>query len=153
MPRITETTLPGVGVRHEFTSARGERVAVISHRSGRREIAVSRRADPDTHTTVLDLGADDAAVLATVLGAPAVAATVTAMQRVDGLAIDWISVGRPTTIGDGQFRTRTGASIVAVIRGDETHPAPGPEFALRPGDVAVAVGTSEGLEQLQSLVQ
>ena len=52
---VTETQLPGVGVRHEFVTAGGERVAVLSHRTGRREIAVYDRADPDACTTVLHL--------------------------------------------------------------------------------------------------
>ena len=36
MPEVRETLLPGVGVRHEFTTASGERVAVLTHRGGRR---------------------------------------------------------------------------------------------------------------------
>ena len=34
MRKITEVQLPGVGVRYEFTSARGERIAVVAHRGG-----------------------------------------------------------------------------------------------------------------------
>lgn len=157
MARITETQLPGVGVRHEFVARSGQRIAVVSHRSGRREVAVYRSEDPDACTTVLELDAEDTAVLAEILGAPQVAAAVTAMQRIEGLAIDWLSVGQApgagTTIGAGRYRTRTGASIVAVIRGKETHAAPGPDFELRAGDVVVAVGNAEGLEQLGSLLR
>ena len=40
MPEVRETMLPGVGVRHEFETADGERVAVLTHRGGRRELAV-----------------------------------------------------------------------------------------------------------------
>jgi TrkA domain protein len=158
MPEITEVPLPGVGVRHEFTARTGQRVAVVSHRSGRREISVSRRDDPDARSTVLELDADDAAALSVVLGAPQMAATVTAMQQLEGLAIDWLTVagGSPaagSTIADGRYRTRTGASIVAVIRDRETVPAPGPEFVLAAGDVAVAVGTPDGLSHLHDLLR
>ena len=68
MAEIAETMLPGVGVRHEFTTSGGERVAVLTHRNGRREIAVYGRADPDACRTVLHLDADDARSLAEVLG-------------------------------------------------------------------------------------
>lgn len=158
MAKITETRLPGVGVRHEFVATSGQRIAIVSHRSGRRELAVYRRDDPDACTTVLELDAEDTAVLAEILGAPQVAAAVNAMQRIEGLAIDWLSVGQAspgagTTIGAGRYRTRTGASIVAVIRGEETHAAPGPDFELRAGDVVVAVGNARGLEQLGSLLR
>jgi TrkA domain protein len=70
-----------VGVRHEFTSANGQRIAVVSHRGGRREVAVYRRDDPDKCTTILDLDADDTSVLAEILGAPQVAVAVNAMHR------------------------------------------------------------------------
>lgn len=158
MPEITEVPLPGVGVRQEFISSTGQRVAVVSHRSGRRELFVYRRDDPDACTNVLELGADDAATLSSVLGAPHMAATATAMQRLEGLALDWLSVDETSpatgrTIGAGQYRSRTGASIVAVIRDQETIPAPGPDFVFAAGDVAVAVGTTEGLAQLHDLLR
>ena len=158
MRNITEVPLPGVGVRHEFTSSTGDRLAVVSHRNGRREIAVYRRDDPDACRTVLELDADDAAALGTVLGAPQMAATLTAMQQLEGLAVDWLPIADASpaagrTIGDGAYRSRTGASIVAVVRDRETTPAPGPDFVLAPGDVAVAVGTADGIAQLGELLR
>jgi TrkA domain protein len=158
MPDIIEVPLPGVGVRHEFTTSNGQRVAVVSHRSGRREISVYRRDDPDACISVLGLDDDDAAALASVLGAPHIAATLTAMQSLEGLGIDWLTVTEtsPTvgsTIGTGKYRTRSGASIVAVIRGDDAYPAPGPEFTFAARDVVVAVGTTDGLAKLRALLQ
>ena len=157
MREIAEVPLPGVGVRHEFTTARGERVAVVSRRSGRQELALYERGDPDACRTMLDLDVEDAATLASILGAPQVAASAAAMQRIEGLALDWVTVSdrsraAGSTIADGDYRTATGATIVAVIRSEQTHPAPGPEFVLAAGDVAVAVGTPEGLDQLRALL-
>lgn len=158
MPEISQTPLPGVGVRHEFTTVNGERVAVLTHRTGRREIAVYDRDDPDACTTVLHLSHDDTRALAELLGAsPVSEAVASVQQRVEGLAIEWVAVPTGsrfvgTTIAEGAFRTRTGASIVAVLRGDLTIPAPGPEHRFAEGDVAVAVGTPDGLEQLRGLL-
>ena len=148
MTEITETALPGVGVRHEFTTGDGERVAVLTHRNGRREIAVYDRDDPDACTTVLHLSPDDTRTLAELLGASQVSEAVAAVQQqLEGLAIDWLTIpardrrspARPSP--RAQFRTRTGASIVAVVRGDDddrrrrarTH-------RFEAGDVVVAVG-------------
>lgn len=158
MPEISQTPLPGVGVRHEFTTVNGERVAVLTHRTGRREIAVYDRDDPDACTTVLHLSHDDTRALAELLGAsPVSEAVASVQQRVEGLAIEWVAVPPGsrfvgTTIAEGAFRTRTGASIVAVLRGAVTIPAPGPEHRFAEGDVAVAVGTPDGLEQLRGLL-
>jgi TrkA domain protein len=157
MREIAEVPLPGVGVRQEFTTARGQRVAVVSHRSGRQEVALYDRGDPDACTTVIELEGEDAATLASILGAPQVAASAAAMQRIEGLALDWVTVSQGSaaagaTIGAGEYRTATGASIVAVIRDEQTHPAPGPDFVLAAGDVAVAVGTPAGLTELRALL-
>lgn len=158
MPEIQQTQLPGVGVRHEFTTEGGERVAVITHRSGRRELAVFDRADPDASRTFLHLSRDDTRSLAELLGASQVSEAVGAVQQqLEGLAIEWLSIPQGSshagsTIADGAFRTRTGASIVAVIRAGTTIPAPGPELAFAGGDVVVAVGTPDGLEQLRRLL-
>lgn len=157
MPEVTETQLPGVGVRHEFTTAAGERLTVLSHRTGRREVAIYDRLDPDACLTVLHLDADDARTLTDLLGGNPVSEAVGAVQQLEGVAIDWIRL--PTTspqagatIGDGRLRTRTGTSVVAVIRGTATVPAPGPEARLEAGDVVVAAGTPEGLRSLRELL-
>jgi TrkA domain protein len=147
-----------VGLRHEFTTERGERVAVLTHRTGRREIAIFDRGDPDACTTVLHLSLDDTRTLAEILGASQVSEAVAAVQqRVEGLAIEWVALPSGSrfvgsTIAEGGFRTRTGASIVAILRGPATIPAPGPDERFDSGDVVVAVGTPEGLGQLRGLL-
>ena len=158
MTEVTETQLPGVGVRHEFTTAAGERLAVLSHRTGRREIAVYDRADPDSCSTVLHLNADDTRTLAELLGGSPVSEAAAGVQRLEGVAIDWIRI-KPgskqtgATIGEGRLRAQTGTSVVALVRGDDTLPAPGPEVTLGSGDVVVAVGTPDGLRQLRDLLE
>ena len=158
MGEVQETYLPGVGVRHEFDTHGGQRVGVIVHRDGRREVVVYDRRDPDMCSTVLDLSAEGARTMAELLGASQVSEAVAAVrQQLEGLAIEWIeiltsSTAVGTTIRAGEYRTRTGASIVAVIRGDDSIPAPDPEFQFAAGDVAVAVGTVEGLAGLRKLL-
>ncbi|HET7479673.1 MAG TPA: cation:proton antiporter [Rubrobacteraceae bacterium] len=60
---------------------------------------------------------------------------------------DWVDLPEESplagrTIGDLAVRTRTGASIVAVVRGREVFTNPGPEFQLAAGDTLGALGTS-----------
>jgi TrkA domain protein len=158
MAEVRETQLPGVGVRHEFVTAAGERVAVVTHRTGWRDFAVHDRTDPDASTTVLHLSPEDTRTLSELLGASPVSETVAAVQqRLEGLAIDWVTVPPGSrfvgaTIGEGEFRTRTGASIVAVVRGGTTVPAPGPDHGFEAGDIVVAVGTTGGLADLRALL-
>lgn len=158
MADVTETPLPGVGVRHDFTTDSGERVGVIVHRNGRRELVHYDRTDPDVCRTVMYLSAGDSRIMAELLGASRVAEAVGAVQHdLEGLSIDWITVPAGAasvghTIGEAAIRTRTGVSIVAVLRQGRTLPAPGPEHILVAGDVAVAVGTPAGLEQAHRIL-
>ena len=158
MPEVTETQLPGVGVRHEFSTSAGERVAILAHRGGRREVLVYDARDPDRCTTVLHLSRDDTRTLAELLGASQVSQALSAVeQEIEGLSIDWVKIAPGSamageTIGSSNLRAQTGASIVALVRDDETIPAPGPEEELTPGDVAVAVGKPDGLRELRDLL-
>ena len=159
MTSVRETKLPGVGVRHDFTTESGAQMGVLVHRDGRREIMVYDRADPDSCTTLVMLSASDTRTMNELLGGSQVQEAVAAVQQeIEGLAIEWFHLedGSPAighTIGDGAYRTRTGASVVAVIRDNTSIPAPGPELGLIAGDTIVAVGTTEGLASVRDLLR
>lgn len=158
MSVVRETILPGVGVRYEFTTGVGNDMAVIVHHDGRREIMAYDGDDPDVCTTLVRLSEPDTQTLAEILGVSPVIEAVTGIrQKIEGLAIEWFTLPDGTelagvSIGSGEFRTKTGASIVAIVRDDSAIPAPGPDFTLAAGDVLVAVGTQDGLLQLRSLL-
>ncbi|MDB0005616.1 cation:proton antiporter regulatory subunit [Ilumatobacteraceae bacterium] len=159
MAEVRETQLPGVGVRHEFTSDSGQQLGVISHRGGRKEVLIYDKDDPDACSTVVHLTEGDTRTLSELLGASQVAHSLAAVeQQIEGLAIDWVPIEHGSgfdgkSIADGMFRTRTGVSIVAVVRGATTVPAPRPDFEFRAGDTAVCVGTNEGLTEVRSLLR
>ncbi|KPC94346.1 potassium transporter TrkA, partial [Streptomyces sp. NRRL F-6602] len=56
------------------------------------------------------------------------------------------------TLGDTQARTRTGASIVAVLRRTAAVPSPTPDFRFAIGDSLVVVGTREGVDAVAELI-
>jgi K+/H+ antiporter YhaU regulatory subunit KhtT len=47
------------------------------------------------------------------------------------------------TIGELAVRTETGASVLAVVRGDEVISNPGADLQLEPGDAVGILGTPE----------
>jgi TrkA domain protein len=152
-PEVRETKLPGLGIKYEFVTARGGRLGVVHHRTGRRELVVYDPEDPDAARDVVALSESDSRTLAELLGGSRVAEELGRLQQVEGLAIDWLPLhgdsrfaGRP--LGDTEARTRTGVSIVAIIRGEQAFPAPGPDFGLVAGDTLVVVGTPRGIEDL-----
>lgn len=114
--------------------------------------------DPDTARDVIALDPDDSAALAEMLGGSRVSEHLDRLQQVEGLAIDWLPVSSASpyassTIGDTRARSLTGTSVVAVIRGDRAHPAPGPEFRLEADDTLLVVGTPRGIEALSVLLR
>lgn len=159
MPEIEETALPGVGLRYEFTSKEGERLGVIHHRSGRRELFIAEASDPDVCRESLDLDEEESHILAELLGGSRITAHLADLQqRVEGLAIDWLVLSEDSpyaggTLGDARVRTRTGVSVVAVLRGEQAFPAPGPDFGLQRRDTLVVVGTPRGIEKLTELLR
>ena len=159
MAVVTEIPLPGIGVRYEFVTLDGDRMAVVHHRSGVRELMLFERDDLDTSHDLVRLGPEDSRTLAELLGVSQVAKELSELERdVEGLAVDRLPLEATSpfdggTIGDTQARTRTGVSIVAVLRGDAAHPAPGPGFALRGSDTLVVVGTPRGIEELAVLLR
>jgi TrkA domain protein len=156
VPNIDERALPGVGVCHEFDLAEGRRIGVLTHRTGRRELLVYDADDPDSSRPILTLEADEAATLAQLLGAPRVNEKLAAMQRIEGLAIDWLQVPagwRERTIGEAEIRSRTGSSVVAVAPASgPAVPGPDPATPIAGGDTVIAVGTEEAIERLRVLL-
>jgi TrkA domain protein len=155
---VERTALPGIGLRHVFTTERGRRVGVVSHRSGRRDLVVYRRDDPDSAAEVVVLSVAEANGLAELLGSARIVERLTELHRqVEGLVSEQIPItagspydGRP--LGDTRARTRTGASIVAVVRDGEVVASPRPDFVFRAGDVVVVVGTGEGTDAVAAIL-
>lgn len=151
MVLLEETQLPGVGVRHDFQTRYGKRVGVITHRDGRREIYSARADDPDACALSVTLTEEEAEAVADLLGGSTITRRLERLpQDIEGLAMDWLPIppNSPAAghaLGDTQLRHRTGASIVAVMRGGQAFPAPDPQFGLQAGDVAVVVGTPGGV--------
>ncbi len=154
MTTVSETPLPGVGVRFEFVTNKGTRLGVLQHQSGRIDLVLYDRNDPDTASESVVLDEEDARTLGELLGSSRVVEELGKLrQRIEGLALDWLPIDSSSpfvgrTIGDTGARTRTGVSIVAVVRGDDAIAAPGPDQRLEAGDTLVVVGTPRGIEDL-----
>ena len=159
MPEVTETELPGFGMRYEFETAEGRQLGVIVRRGGTRDLLVYDEDDPDRCTETVPLDPEAGQVLAELLGGTKVTQRLAEVQQqIEGLVIEWVSLGEGSpavgrTIGELEIRSRTGASVVAIVHGDDAEPAPGPDQELHADDVVVAVGTTEGIQQVRTLLR
>lgn len=156
---VEVTPLPGIGVRKDFALRGGRRVGVVTHRDGKIELIVSKSDDPDACLAELPLTADEAGALANLLGAPQLVAQLNDEHgELPGIHTRQIPVnsGSPfdgRTLGDTALRTRTGVSVVAVMRAGQVHPSPVPDFTLTAGDLLVTVGTTEGLDNAVKILK
>ena len=156
---VNETLLPGVGLRYEFDNSDGDRIGVIAHRKGEFEVLVYASRDPDRARRVFRLTEREADALAQILGAPRMVESYADLTRqIPGLEAGQIQIpadspyaGRP--LGDTRARTRTGASIVAIVRGEQVLASPGPDEALRADDVLVAIGSADSIAAVRQLVE
>jgi TrkA domain protein len=155
---VKEVLLPGIGLRYEFTSHEGDRIGIIARRSGDFEIVLYGRDDPDQARPCFRLTDDEADAVAQILGAPRIAERFTELTReLPGLEVGRVHVqpdspymDRP--LGETRARSRTGASIVAILRDKEVLPSPEPAEMLRAGDVLVVIGTEEGIAGVEQII-
>jgi TrkA domain protein len=156
---LERTVLLAVGVSYAFTTATGQRAAVIVHVSGERHLVVY---DPDDHERVLYtlvLNDGESRTAAELLGLPLVSDRVTDLvpPRLKGMNAVCIPIpaGSPYAgrrLGDTNARSRTGASIVAVLRDGRTIASLTPEFTLHHGDDVVVVGDDSSINGVRELL-
>jgi TrkA domain protein len=155
---ISEQDLPGIGRRYEIIAARGQRVVLIIHHSGRRDLYVMDRHREDP-TCVVELTDDQARRVGAILGGaffkPAV---VEEIERIVGeFVVDWVTlnenaaaVGR--SIADLEVRRQSGMTVIAIVRGKQSITGPDPREKLAAGDRLVVVGRREDLPRFVELV-
>ena len=155
--RIESRVLPGIGVCQELELHDGRRMGVVTRRNGHRDIVIYDD-EGDGAAATITLDDDEANVIAELLGAPQLVTRLADLQRsVDEVITEQLPIPRTSSyagrpLGQTQVRTRTGASIVAVLRDGSTHASPGPDFVLQAGDLVVTVGTREGLDQVARIL-
>ncbi len=109
--------------------------------------------------SVVRLNREEADTLAEILGAPRMAERFADLTKeIPGLSAGQVEVapgspfvGRP--LGATRARTRTGASIVAIVRGEQVLASPPPAQVLQGGDVLVVIGTHDGIAGVEQIVQ
>ncbi len=156
--RIEKTELPGIGVRHDLITGRGRRIGVVTYRDGRRELAIFDIDDPDACQVSMPISDAEAAMLAELLGTSVLLSKLTELSDTPTglfsehllIPADSVYAGRP--LGDTKARTRTGVSIVAIVRDNNVIPSPSPDVEIEAGDALIAVGTRRGLDSLSDLI-
>ncbi|MGH3979988.1 MAG: cation:proton antiporter regulatory subunit [Pseudonocardiaceae bacterium] len=156
---VQVTPLPGIGTREDFSARSGQRIGVIAHRDGHVELILSDADDPDTIAASIPLTGEESNTLASLLGAPQLVSQLAEEQRaLEGITTIQVPISPNSpydgrSLGDTAMRTRTGVSVVAVVRQGVVTPSPRPDFGFLEGDLIVMVGTIDGLQQATQILE
>jgi K+:H+ antiporter subunit KhtT len=156
---VKEHELPGVGKKFACTTRGGDRMTVIIHNTGHRELYLFEPGE-DFPTAAARMEDAEARKLGAILGGAYFQPTpAESMDLIlDQLAVEWLKVRADSpladhTIGEAAVRERTGASIIAILRGGAALPNPQPGEAIRAGDTLVVVGDREQVGRFSALLR
>ena len=149
-----ETDLPGVGKKYSLTLEDGRILTLIIHNTGKRELYILDEEEEEP-SCVFTLSEDDAKELGFLLAGttyqPVAPEKMEMFMR--EMVMEWVKVGKGSVlvdkkIAESQIRKKTGASVVAIIRGDEMIVSPDPyEAVIKSGDTVVVVGTRNHIKK------
>jgi TrkA domain protein len=144
---VYESELPGVGHQYEIELDTDERLIVIIHHDGRRDL-YHRPAENEDSVPVASLSGKQARQLGSILeGAYFQPVEVDQLEvPLGGAIMEWTTVESDSslagqTLRETDIRQRTGVSIIAIQRDNETIANPDPDLTVTPGDVIVSLGT------------
>lgn len=160
MSTIRETNLPGVGRKFQVEAASGDRLTVVIHRNGTRELYHSTSKEPERVASVITLTDGEARQVAGIIGGLSYVpdALPSAEVVLDDLVLEWYTVPAGAacvgkTIQELQVRSVTGVSIVSLIEPNRVSRVnPGPETLLNEGATLVLAGDRRTLAALKQLL-
>lgn len=154
---VREHDLPGVGKKFALTTNAGERMTVIIHNTGQREIYHFREGE-DYPFYALRLEDPEARKMGAILGGayfqPPMAESMDMV--LDRLSIEWLKIADDSplagrTIQETAIRRETGASIIAILREGQAYPNPQPGDLIQAGDTLMVVGDRDQVARVSNL--
>ena len=150
------TPLPGIGVQYDLVTLSGHHLSVVAHRDGSRSLNGYRSDDPDACALSVHLSEPEAGALTDALQPPHHDPMLLHATEL-GLVVERIAMAAASRwngkqLGDTRLRTRTGSSVVAILRGPYPIPSPAPVFRLAGGDTLIVIGTREGADAAAAIL-
>jgi TrkA domain protein len=155
---IEESTLPGVGKKFEI-DLDGDDMVIVIHNTGKRE--VFRRPDPDTDAEkVFEFSDQMARKVGSIVEGAYFQPTDTDRAETTlpgGLMLEWYEIAPGSgligeTAKGEDLGNRTGVTIIAIQREDETVTTPVGDVEFAEGDTLIVVGTNDNIEAFEEVL-
>jgi TrkA domain protein len=158
MSFFSESNLPGIGKKINCTTHSKEKITLIIHHDGKRELYImDNGGTPVAGISLLD---EEARRIGAFLsGAKYTPRSVKNLESaLEGIKIDWIRLQKGSPIigkqlGVLNIRKKTKVSIAAVLNDDQFIPNPSPEYIFKEGDTCVVMGEPEKFKDFLKLIR
>ena len=160
MSSISESNLPGVGRKFQVETLSGDRLIIVIHDDGTRELYHFGRKNFDRPASVLRLSDGEARQIAGIVGGLTYVPKALPSTEVvlENLVLEWFTLpvgaaGAGRTIRELQLRTSTGASVVSIIEPNRTtRTNPEATTLLNEGATLILAGDRRSNAKLKQLL-
>ncbi len=158
MSFFSEADLPGIGKKISCSTYSKEKVVLIIHHDGKRELYImGKDGEPEAGVAMLD---EEARRLGGFLsGAMYKPKAVEDLElALEGIRIDWYKLEKDSpvvgkAIGGLGIRKKTQISIIAILRNDTFIPNPSSDDVFQEGDTCVVIGKPERFKDFLALIR
>ncbi|MFK4342126.1 MULTISPECIES: cation:proton antiporter regulatory subunit [unclassified Paenibacillus] len=157
---IRESILPGIGIKYRIDAENGDRLVIIIHDDGRRELYHFDYEDLEQSISMTTLSDQEARLVASIIGGmtykPKQLESIE--MTFDDFIIEWYrvephyaSVGK--SIGELDVRQNSGATVIAIVeKKGNKYVNPGPEVIISEDATVVVVGERDQQKRFKQIL-